>query len=76
MNDKSKPTHAHDHMTVAHVKQTIETRPQPESAMKHLTTAHLAEALPQAAGQQPSNTPASQTSTSVPASQPPPKKQK
>jgi hypothetical protein len=70
---RTNPTHAYDHMTVAHVQQTIETRPQPEIMKKHLTTAHLAEALPASAAQQPASAP---ISASVPASPPPSKDQK
>jgi hypothetical protein len=74
MNDKSQPTQAHDHMTVAHIQQTIETRPQQNIVEKHLTTAHLADALVGAAAQ-PAAAPAP-ASASVPASPPSPKREK
>jgi hypothetical protein len=70
MSDKPKPPLAMDHMTVAHLKQTIETRPQGDYVKKHLTTAHLSDAMPAGDPQQPPSVGAP-AQMSVPTSPPP-----
>jgi hypothetical protein len=45
---RTKPVHANDHMTVAHLQNALENSQSPapqEIVIKHMTMAHIAEAL-------------------------------
>lgn len=73
---KSNPTHAHDHMTVSHLREKLaDLRPAGEQVpvQRHQTTAHLRDRL----NTQPQSGQAQQTSgADAPAPAPAPSEQK